>query len=276
MLAAYQMPQAPTPPATPVDPDETPLVRLPTVLSAGGGEQHGDTEPHDHPGDELVFIERGHATVRTAAGTLRAAPGTVMLFPRAVAHDQANAAGTRSWFVVFRHRGRRLAREPRSVVLAAGDPLRRWIPELCRHHLAADGVPAATAALLQAVLERLAALHERMLADRGLPAPLQAALRHLQANLAADMGSAALARSAGVSPSHLRTLFRRHLGLSPVQHHRRQRLDLAAKLLRGSAMPIAAVAKAVGWSDPDHFARLFARRYDRRPRAWRAAPGEPH
>jgi transcriptional regulator GlxA family with amidase domain len=74
---------------------------------------------------------------------------------------------------------------------------------------------------------------------------------------------------AGVSPSHLRALFHRHLAVSPSEHQVRLRLDLAAKLLRSSYLSMAEVAAAVGWQDANYFARRFAQFHGKRPRAWR-------
>lgn len=263
------MPQSRTSTPTPVDSHETPVIRLPTILSAGGGEQRSATPPHDHPGDELVFIEHGSALVTCADHDFAGARGSLFLFPQGCVHDQRNLPGAHSWFVVFHCRGRRFPRSPRLLQLAPDDPLQRWFPELCRQHLASDGVPNAVAALLLAVLERLAALDGRSLADQALPAPVSAAMRRCERHLTEDLSSTTIARAAGVSPSHLRALFRTHLGVSPQEHHQYLRLDLAAKLLRTSYLSVGEVAAACGWSDANYFGRIFTRRFAASPRTWR-------
>lgn len=244
---------------------ETALVALPEILSAGGGDQHGHCPQHDHPGDELVLVESGTVRVTSGEAVFDGVPGTLFLFPRGVFHDQDNPPGARSWHVVFRCRGRAFPREPRAVLLAADDPARLWVPQLARGHLDPGGVPRTNALLLLAVLERLGALAEQ----QALPSALAAAVRHLEAHPAEEVLAADLAQSAGVSQGHLRTLFRKHLGLTPQEHHEQLRLDLAAKLLRSSYLSMADVAGAIGWSDANYFARRFAKRFGKRPRAWR-------
>src|SRR4051812_32204965 len=108
-----------------VDPDETTLARLPRVLSAGGGDPGAATPVHDHPGDEIVLIERGRALVTAAGADLVGSAGTALLFPRGCAHDQRNQPGTRSWYVVFAYRGRAFPRRARVIDLPADEPARR-------------------------------------------------------------------------------------------------------------------------------------------------------
>jgi AraC-like DNA-binding protein len=263
---------APPQPTTP-DPDETTLVRLPRLLTAGGGPQHGSTPVHDHPGHELVLLDRGRCLIHAEGRELVGLPPTLFFFPAGVGHDQINAAGASSWYCTFHCRGRSFPRNAQAVRLDPEDPVVTWLPALARHHLSADAVPGAENALLLAILERLAERIDRQLGEQALPPPLRAALRHLDRHLAGSLTAHELARAAGVGPGHLRTLFRRHLGTTPQACHRDRRLDLAAKLLRGSYLGVGEAAAACGWRDPEYFSRLFARRFGRSPHAWRRSAG---
>jgi AraC family transcriptional regulator, regulatory protein of adaptative response / methylphosphotriester-DNA alkyltransferase methyltransferase len=60
------------------------------------------------------------------------------------------------------------------------------------------------------------------------------------------------------------TSFRREL--------QRVRMGRAAELLRDDAMPIAAVARAVGYRQPAQFSKAFRRHHGRPPSALREAP----
>lgn len=51
------------------------------------------------------------------------------------------------------------------------------------------------------------------------------------------------------------------------------RVQRAGQLLRTTGMPVAAVARAVGYPDQLYFARVFRRRTGASPSAWRAAAG---
>jgi transcriptional regulator GlxA family with amidase domain len=80
-----------------------------------------------------------------------------------------------------------------------------------------------------------------------------------------------VARAVNLSPSYLTRLFQRHVGCSPAQFDRAQRLDRAHELIIYSFLSIKQVMASVGWNDPSHFSRDFRRRFGVSPRALRAA-----
>lgn len=66
-----------------------------------------------------------------------------------------------------------------------------------------------------------------------------------------------LAEAVNLDPSYLGRLFRRYLGLSPLDYLARLRAELAAGMLAGSQASASSVGAAVGWPDPTYFARRF-------------------
>lgn len=79
-----------------------------------------------------------------------------------------------------------------------------------------------------------------------------------------------LAQELATSPRQLqRTL--RETGTSFRELHERARLSTAAELLAGQSIPVASVARLVGYRSPSGFARAFRRRYGLPPAAFRAA-----
>jgi AraC-like DNA-binding protein len=78
-----------------------------------------------------------------------------------------------------------------------------------------------------------------------------------------------VARVARVSPSHLRALFRCHLGESVQQRLTAVRLDAALRLLAEGSEPIAAIALAVGFSDQTALTRALRRERATTPAAYR-------
>ena len=78
-----------------------------------------------------------------------------------------------------------------------------------------------------------------------------------------------LARAAGVSKVHLTRLFHDRFGMPPVEAVRRARLDRAAALLAGTMLPVQAVARAAGFSDPFNFSRTFRACYGCPPSDYR-------
>ncbi|MFE9064530.1 helix-turn-helix domain-containing protein [Streptomyces violaceusniger] len=118
-------------------------------------------------------------------------------------------------------------------------------------------------------VETAAAVHE-----------LLVALRRVRADTGADGHPVlqALARDAfqplsvtehaarhGMTPAELRTAVRRGAGCSPKDYLLGIRLGRAKELLVGTELPVAAIARRVGYDDPAYFSRLFARRVGTAP-----------
>ncbi|MGH0053309.1 MAG: helix-turn-helix transcriptional regulator, partial [Sphaerochaetaceae bacterium] len=66
-----------------------------------------------------------------------------------------------------------------------------------------------------------------------------------------------LAESVNVSEDYLTRIFRKELGLSPWDYLNRQRVYLATRLLRESALSINEVASQTGFQDQAYFCRVF-------------------
>ena len=80
-----------------------------------------------------------------------------------------------------------------------------------------------------------------------------------------------LALIAGISARQLNRIFVQILGVSAMTYYRRLRLDIAQRLVRGSAMSVAAIAEATGFSNAAHFSTAYATHVGRRPSADRKA-----
>ncbi|MBB5933558.1 AraC-like DNA-binding protein [Streptomyces zagrosensis] len=82
----------------------------------------------------------------------------------------------------------------------------------------------------------------------------------------------------GMTAAELRIAVRRAAGSSPKDYLLGIRLGRAKELLVGTDLPVAAVARRVGYADPAYFSRLFTRRVGIAPGRFReqqgrAAPG---
>lgn len=86
-----------------------------------------------------------------------------------------------------------------------------------------------------------------------------------------------LARAVAVSPGHLDRVFRRHLGISPMEAQRRLRLDRVGRLVRDGGQSVQGAAAATGFASPFHCARRFRACYGMPPSALRGgdANGAP-
>jgi AraC-like DNA-binding protein len=102
-----------------------------------------------------------------------------------------------------------------------------------------------------------------------VPEALDAAMLAMRADLGRSWNGDDLAALTGVSPSHLRRLFGRHLRTSPHRWLLRERLMHAQALIADSAMPLAEIAEICGFCDVYHFSREFRRSVGTPPAAWR-------
>ncbi len=102
------------------------------------------------------------------------------------------------------------------------------------------------------------------------PSVVADALRLLAADLARPWRAEELAAAVAVSPAHFSRLFHRAVGRPPMAHLAVLRAEAAASRLLRTADPVADVGAAVGWADPNYFARRFRARFGMSPTEYRA------
>ncbi len=89
----------------------------------------------------------------------------------------------------------------------------------------------------------------------------RAAARMIEDGVANDIDLARVAERVGVTDRHLRRIFAEEFGVSPVQYAQTHRLLLAKRLLTDTALPVADIAFASGFSSVRRMNALFAERY---------------
>jgi transcriptional regulator GlxA family with amidase domain len=85
-----------------------------------------------------------------------------------------------------------------------------------------------------------------------------------------------LARRVRLSPSRLRELFRKEIGIPPMRYLRLLRLESAKSLLEYSFLSVKEIAAEIGYGDISHFVRDFKRRYNVTPTEARACAKNEH
>jgi AraC family transcriptional regulator, alkane utilization regulator len=95
------------------------------------------------------------------------------------------------------------------------------------------------------------------------------ALSLLHEHMARDWTVEKLAREAGLSRSALADRFTRLIGEPPMRYLARWRIQVAAQHLRNSDMPLARIAKQVGYESEAAFNRAFKRNFGVPPATWR-------
>lgn len=81
-----------------------------------------------------------------------------------------------------------------------------------------------------------------------------------------------IAAACGMREAAFREGFRRWVGEGPSQFRRRQRLGMAAELLRRPNLTLAAIAEALGYHDAFHFSKRFKEGFGVSPSAFRKLP----
>lgn len=85
------------------------------------------------------------------------------------------------------------------------------------------------------------------------------AIKYIQFNYSHDISIDDVAKSVGVSRSHLYRVFMLNVGQSPIDYLTEYRINEACKLLRAGNLSIAEVAVSVGFFDQFYFSRVFKR-----------------
>lgn len=94
---------------------------------------------------------------------------------------------------------------------------------------------------------------------------------HITRTLDEALDLAALARAAALSPFHFHRVFRGMLGETPLEMHRRLRLERAAGRLLAGDEPVTTIAFDAGYETHEAFTRAFRQAYGTSPSAFRQA-----
>ncbi|MGW0082312.1 AraC family transcriptional regulator [Streptomyces sp. NPDC003393] len=108
------------------------------------------------------------------------------------------------------------------------------------------------------------AIRQLGLADSGL-AHISRAVRQIREHYAESFRVEDLARTAGMSVSAFHRNFHAVTGMSPIQFHKRIRLQEARLLLAGRPSDVTGVAHTVGYVSPSQFSREYRRMFGTPP-----------
>jgi len=158
------------------------------------------------------------------------------------------------------------------------DPVVDSIARAANHAVSAGGAASQLLAdyLARALAARLIARSTGTMAEPPAhntlgPVQQQRLRDFVGAHLAHPIGLADLAGAAGLSPSRLARGFKRDTGMTPYHYVLLERVELAKRLLRTTALPIAEVALTCGFSHQEHLTRMFGREVGTTPAAYRRA-----
>jgi transcriptional regulator GlxA family with amidase domain len=95
-------------------------------------------------------------------------------------------------------------------------------------------------------------------------------LDHVMAHPDGDLRTAVLAADVGVSVRHLTRLFREQLGEPPGQVVRKVRLEVGARMLTSTDLPLGQIARACGFSSAETFRQAFVASFQVAPSMFRS------
>lgn len=220
---------------------------------------HTSTKDTQHAFWEFVLILHGRGHLMSEGAELPLTPGVVLLIPPGRGHRERSAEPMEVIWAGLS--GDRLATLPTSRILrvesphlvAQGEQL--WVHARQRHDPVGGELDGLAAALLARYLHVLDAEPTEG-ADL-----IDQVLAYLRLHLTDCPPIARLASRFGFSEGYFFRAFKRRTGCTPRAYLARLRLEHAALLLRQSALPIARVARLVGYADPLYFSRAFSRHF---------------
>jgi AraC-like DNA-binding protein len=163
--------------------------------------------------------------------------------------------------------GAGLLHEPDGTALDA--PFRRLVRELGHElPLAHVGVATALDALVLEATRLLRAPSGHALLGTVHPAVARARAL-LDSRYPEHWTMSDLAAQVGLSTAHLAEVFTREVGVPPFRYLVERRVERATELLRGTDLPITAIALELGFASSSHFSRVFKKLASVPPREFR-------
>lgn len=100
---------------------------------------------------------------------------------------------------------------------------------------------------------------------------IERSVEYIHKHISLSLSVAELAGAEFMSEGRYREIFRRALGMSPVDYIISLRINTACGLLRSTSMPVHEIAESVGYKDAAYFCRIFLKRTGMSPSDYRSS-----
>jgi len=220
---------------------------------------------------ELTAVMAGTETL-IGPTSVELQPPVVCLIPPGCRHDEVADHDVDTIWIGFQSQQIVPARLRSAVSVVESKPLidligQMWLFAATTHGCIGPELDAQLANILHRFI-RLAA------EDRREPATdaIQHAIEYLINHHADILHMPDVARRHGFSAGYFYRQFRKRTGLAPNAYLTGIRMQMAAQLLRQSALPVKEIAGRVGLSDESYFSRLFKKFTGSSPMRYRSNP----
>lgn len=154
--------------------------------------------------------------------------------------------------------------------LRAESHIRTLLDEALEPGLAADLVIPSLATVLAIEIARSVSAQALPTGpERLTPRQVQRIKDLILSRLASPVSLPEMAAELGLSVFHFARAFRGATGVSPARYVRRERLDLAKRLLLDESTPVQEIATRLGYATPSHFTESFRKDAGVTPREFR-------
>ena len=239
---------------------------LPHCLATGEVAPRSDWRmpAHRHQHHEIIVVMSGRMKVCIRDEIISAAAGDVLFYHSKRRHEEWSdpIQPVRTIFTAF-HLSAPLDWLP-VLTTDSGDRVRHLADWMLQDRLFMVD-PASGNIWLRALLQEL----RRLCSAETVPW-LEAVRSHMRQHLHEALDLGLLARVAEMSRFTLVRKYRKTTGRTPMADLRRMRLEQARTLLLASAMPLKAIAPAVGIGDEFQLSKLFRRQFGLSPREARS------
>ncbi len=228
--------------------------------------QEKDFASHLHEQTELQYVLSGRVDMELNGEKISALPGDLLVVNPGVAYREFSD-GTPTEKIVLTLDTEALFRgffdtTPTICPKISGDVLvSRLTEELMRELREKEpGYRALCQSIVMRLIVYLLRNHtqtDRHLYGAGKPERIKAVSRYIDKHYMEPMNNKTLAQMIHVSESRFIHLFKEEMGMSPLKYINTVRLHKAKHLLESGECSVMEVAALVGFSDYNHFGRMF-------------------
>jgi len=238
---------------------------------------HGRERLTPSPQVIVIICAKGRGVVRTECGEFSVGPGQLVVVPPHTPHAYW-ADADEPWSLWWIHLNGTLVREWIAITGAsAAAPVRTianpyeaisLIDEVIRH-MQKDTTAASVLAASGTAWHLLTLMAPGRPTGELSSGAVERSAEYLRLHFAEQLTVTDLAAMAGLSVSHFAAVFKKLVG-QPVHGFQNDlRMSRARELLDTSTLPIAEIARLVGFDDSFYFARQFRRLHGQTPTGYR-------